>query len=80
MKLKDIGFLNCTFKRGGASCLAFKNKKAYAHRTDGPAYEYCSGFKSWWLNGERHRFRYPAIIWEDGQTSYWEKGKMIKEK
>ena len=40
------------------------------HRLDGPAVEFSSGTKQWWVDGERHRLDGPAFEGADG-TKYW---------
>lgn len=40
------------------------------HRKDGPAVEWVSGIKEWYLNGELHREDGPAIETSDG-TKEW---------
>jgi len=53
------------------------NKRYYSdremkilHREDGPALEWSSGSKEWYLNGKLHREDGPAIVWPDG-TKWW---------
>ena len=42
----------------------FKDKQmTIYHREDGAAVEYPNGYKSWYINGERHREDGPAIEW-----------------
>ncbi len=50
------------------------------HREDGPADEYVSGSKFWWVNGERHRTDGPACEWADGSKEWWVKGVNFSEK
>lgn len=40
------------------------------HREEGPAVEYPSGTKVWYLNGQPHRVGGPAAEYPDG-TKYW---------
>jgi hypothetical protein len=40
------------------------------HREDGPAAEYSSGSKGWYLNGYLHREDGPAIEYDNG-AKYW---------
>jgi len=50
------------------------------HRTDGPAVDYASGYKAWYLKGKLHREDGPACEYADG-TKYWFlKGKRLTEK
>lgn len=39
----------------------WRNSLGQLHREDGPAIEYANGFKTWYLNGKRHRLNGPAI-------------------
>ena len=41
------------------------------HREDGPAIEYGSGDKEWWVNGKLHRENGPAIEDDDDESKYW---------
>ena len=41
------------------------------HREDGPAIEYASGYKAWYINGERHREDGPAIEWASGNKGWY---------
>ena len=49
------------------------------HREDGPAVEYNSGYKSWWLNGKYHREDGPAIEWQNGDKYWYCNGKFHRE-
>jgi len=44
------------------------------HRTDGPAGEYATGSKSWYVNGKLHRLDGPAFEWADGSKSWYVNG------
>jgi hypothetical protein len=46
------------------------NSNNELHREDGPAMEYASGDKYWYINGKRHREDGPAIELANG-TKYW---------
>ena len=46
------------------------NEAGEIHRVDGPAVEYASGSKHWYLNGERHREDGPAVE-AAGGNKYW---------
>ena len=50
-----------------------KNESDY-HRLDGPAAEYVSGRKEWYVNGYRHRLDGPAIIGTDGSKRWFVNG------
>ena len=49
------------------------------HREDGPAIEYASGSKSWYLNGKLHREDGPAIEYADGNKSWYLNGEDVTE-
>ena len=40
---------------------------------------YTDGYKSWWLNGKRHREDGPAVEWADGSKSWYLNGKCHRE-
>src|SRR3990172_7175815 len=41
------------------------------NRLDGPAVEYASGTKFWWVDGQRHRVDGPAVECADGTKEWW---------
>ncbi|NVM34058.1 MAG: hypothetical protein HWN81_00585 [Candidatus Lokiarchaeota archaeon] len=45
------------------------------HRLDGPAVEYSSGSKRWYVNGKLHRLDGPAIEYADSCKCWYVKGK-----
>ena len=47
------------------------------HREDGPAVEYDSGYKAWYIHGKCHREDGPAIIKADGTKEWWLNGEFI---
>jgi len=47
------------------------------HREDGPAVEYSSGRKEWYINGHKHREDGPAVERSDGGKEWWIDGKLI---
>ena len=49
------------------------------HREDGPATEYASGFKSWWLNNKLHREDGPAVEYVIGSKEWYLNGKRHRE-
>jgi hypothetical protein len=53
-------------------------KNGLYHREDGPAIEFLSGEKQWWLKGMRHREDGPAVELPDGEVYYWYKDKRIE--
>ena len=55
----DYGSIKCWY-----------NEQDQLHNEDGPAVEYKSGTKHWYLNGQCHRENGPAIERADG-TKYW---------
>jgi hypothetical protein len=57
-------------------CL-FKNSNL--HRTDGPAVEFTSGTKYWYLNGNRHRVDGPAVEHSSGSKYWYLNGKRHRE-
>ena len=59
----------------------WRNANGQFHRTDGPAIEWDSGSKAWYVNGELHRLDGPAVInakggkeWYIDDIQYTEKG------
>jgi hypothetical protein len=49
------------------------------HRTDGPAIESNSGYKTWYINGKLHREDGPAIEYSDGSKSWYLDGIKYSE-
>ena len=49
------------------------------HREDGPAVEYASGSRDWYLNGKLHREDGPAVELADGSKAWWLNGKLHRE-
>ena len=41
--------------------------------------EYTNGYKSWWLNGLRHREDGPAVEYADGSNEWWLNGVKMSE-
>jgi hypothetical protein len=54
----------------------YHNSKGALHRLDGPAVEFLTGDKEWWVNGLLHRIGAPAIEYADGGTVWWENGQI----
>jgi hypothetical protein len=48
-------------------------------REDGPAKEWASGTKKWYLNGEMHREDGPAVEWASGTKCWYLNGKEVTE-
>ena len=55
------------------------NENGKRHREDGPAIEYSSGSKEWYLNGKCHREDGPAVDWGGGSKEWWLNGKKVTE-
>jgi len=49
------------------------------HREDGPAIEWSSGSRAWYLNGERHREDGPAVEYADDSKEWYLNGKLHRE-
>jgi hypothetical protein len=54
--------------------IEYHNKQGQLHREDGPAVEWKSGIKEWYINGERHREDGPAIDCSDGSKTWYLNG------
>jgi hypothetical protein len=59
--------------------IEYHNEFGELHRTDGPAIEYKSGTKQWYINGKLHRTDGPAIEWEEGDKEWWFNGERHRE-
>jgi hypothetical protein len=62
------------------------NKSNQLHREDGPAVEYASGYKFYYINGKCHREDGPAVKYvigsvgfENGDKLYYINGKLLTE-
>jgi hypothetical protein len=53
----------------------WRNEEGLLHRLDGPAVEYASGTKCWYVNDKLHRLDGPAIEWKNGNKEWWVNGK-----
>ena len=51
--------------------------KDHYHRLDGPAIEYKSGSKIWWVDDKLHRLDGPAVEDVDGTKEWWINGKEL---
>jgi hypothetical protein len=49
------------------------------HREDGPALEYSTGRKEWYLNGKLHREDGPAVERCDGTVNWYLNGEILTE-
>lgn len=56
------------------------NLKGQCHREDGPAVEFTSGAKAWYLNDELHREDGPAIEYSNGTKEWYLNGVRLSEK
>ena len=54
-------------------------KRDYFIGEDGPAIEYASGTKVWYINGKRHREDGPAMEWAFGSKEWWINNKRHRE-
>ena len=63
----------------GDKCYYSDWKMTILHREDGPAYEYASGSKEWFINGEHHREDGPAIEYANGWKWWKLRGKELTE-
>jgi len=50
------------------------------HREDGPALEYASGHKDYYINGKRHRENGPAREWKYGRKDYYINDNELKKR
>jgi hypothetical protein len=53
----------------------WRNEKGEYHREDGPAIEWSSGAKEWWLNGKLHRKDGPAVEYANGDKNWFLNGQ-----
>jgi len=74
---KELNKPKCEIDKDGIK--EWRNKEGKSHRTDGPAFEYEDGGKSWWINGARHREDGPAIEWVDGTKEWYLNGQKYTE-
>jgi hypothetical protein len=57
--------------------LYFKKGTKILHREDGPALEYKTGLKEWYIHGKRHRVDGPAQIFGDGKLKWCLNGNIL---
>ena len=50
--------------------IEYRNREGDLHREDGPAREYNTGTKAWFINGKFHRTDGPAVEYSDGEK-WW---------
>ena len=55
------------------------NEEGQLHREDGPAIEWASGTKIWFLNDKLHRENGPAVEYSDGSKSWYLNGEELTE-
>jgi hypothetical protein len=68
----------CKIDSNGAK--RWRNKEGKLHRLDGPAFEWTSDFKQWWVNGKRHRLDGPAVEYASDLKKWWVNDKnLLKE-
>ena len=54
-------------------------KRWSLHREGGPALEYISGSKAWYIDGKLHRIGAPAMEHSDGTIEYYVHGRHHRE-
>lgn len=54
-------------------------ERTILHREDGPAIEYKSGPKHWFVNGKRHRLDGPAIEYPNSYNAWYKDGLCHRE-
>jgi hypothetical protein len=59
--------------------IEYHNEQGQCHRTDGPAREWKSGTKEWYINGQWHREDGPAIEFADGYKAWYLNGMRHRE-
>ena len=58
----------------------YRNESGQLHREDGPAIEYGSGHKEWYINDQLNRTDgLPAIEWSDGSKFWYINGEVHRE-
>jgi len=50
------------------------------HRIDGPAIEYATGNREWYVDGKLHRLDGPAVDYASGMRAWYIDGKYLSEK
>jgi hypothetical protein len=65
--------------KSALGCTYYVDAQYNYHRTDGPAVEYSSGEKHWYVNGKRHRTDGPAIEYSNGNKEWWVSGFQLTE-
>ena len=49
------------------------------HREDGPAAEYASGYRYWYINNKLHREDGPAVEYDTGTKAWYTNGELHRE-
>lgn len=57
----------------------YYNAAGQLHRDDGPAIEFATGDKFWYLNGLLHRTDGPAVEYANGSKEWYINGKELTE-
>jgi hypothetical protein len=55
------------------------NSKRQFHRLDGPAVEYTTGTKAWFINDKYHRLDGPAVEWTTGERNWYLMDRFCKK-
>lgn len=65
-------------KIGKSGCKFYYKDKEMTifHREDGPAIEFASGHKEWYVNDKHHRTDGPAVEWANGAKFWFISGKL----
>ena len=66
-------------KESGNKAYYSDREMTILHREDGPAIEWSSGSRAWYLNGERHREDGPAVEFANGDKEWYLNGKELTE-
>jgi len=59
--------------------IEYRNKDSKLHREDGPAVEWETGDKFWYINGKIHREDGPALERANGDKFWYLNGKKLPE-
>ena len=62
------------YYKDGTTSSIYDNSKVL-HRTDGPAAEYGSGTKAWYIDGKQHRIDGPAVEYPYGAKRWYVDGE-----
>jgi hypothetical protein len=67
------------FKEHHSDGTYYFNERDELHREDGPAVEWASGDKSWFINGKRHRIDGPAVEYSNGYKIWFINDQYLTE-